>query len=419
MLRAVRTYFHCVSGYELEARGAAVCAAGSCSWRRTWSPPPAAAEVDTIARTSSRECPNEANGKGRHLDDSLQRLSSGDLDFTVMAYTGSMPLPPGRAGAAASSDEQSSVSGPASISASPPLLEPCQVQIHCMMCMHGRMQLCQDSVSLRLHATVCEPGRGYRVQRCSSVGERWLGAQRSSRVQTMLGSCEVSSEPTGSGREAVAAAGAPPLQTATVANARSPAPDQTPDSEGCVLMHEAVMMRRLCAAAPPPPASPAAISLVTAALERMAATDNASAVPLRRPATDSYSRYAQACAALVAAPETPSRRRAVQRVDEVCKRVPAASQSAAAPLSWPGDGQGRAQCDGGGREGEGVSAGPWLLHDTRSGEVGVRGAAEEPAGCTGNMIGEASRQNYLRLFSQDELDLAEDLAFSCAAVDEM
>lgn len=254
----------------------------------------------------------------------------------------------------------------------------------------------------------------------------------------MQGNHEVSSGSTGSGHQnfnrhsgwgrggvsehaSNSAAAAPPLQTATVTDTRSPAPDRAPESAGCVLMHDAVMMRRLCAAAPPPPASPAAISLVTAALERMAATDHTSAPP-RRPATDSYSRYAQACAALVAAPETPSRAGAAQRVDRVRERAPAASPSAAAPQSCLGAGQGRAWYegqDGGGGQGEGVRACRGLPSEARSGEGGIRGAAEESAGCAGQMIGEASRQNYLRMFSQDELDLAEDLAFSCAAVEEM
>lgn len=91
-----------------------------------------------------------------------------------MAYTGNLPLPPGGPGAAATGDDQASVGGPASMSASPPLLEPCQVPTRRVtMRVHGCLQLCHGSCGSLGPASADsavvmdgEHGRGCRVQPC-------------------------------------------------------------------------------------------------------------------------------------------------------------------------------------------------------------------------------------------------------------
>lgn len=218
--------------------------------------------------------------------------------------------------------------------------------------------------------------------------------------------------------------------------------DPTPERPGCMLMHDAMVMRQLCGAPPAPQASPAAISLVTAALERMAATDHTTAPP-RRLAADSYSRYAQACAALVAAPESPAHAVAAKHRDAAPVSAHLATGTEAATHTVPDVGASGVRGQHQGRSGaQVVAAGesvqgclrPLSEPESVSQVGGVRGqaglinggagagvkAATAAVGLTrSQLIGSASRQNYLRMFSQDELDLAEDLAFSCAAVEDM
>lgn len=206
-----------------------------------------------------------------------------------------------------------------------------------------------------------------------------------------------------------------------------------------MLMHESIVMRQLRGAAPPQAASPAALSLVTAALERMAAADH-TAMHSQRPAVDSFSRYEQACAALVAAPEAPPLAASCRRAQDHCTQRDAAATAspAAQPMAsgttgvcgnaealagcTPQSGTMATQqgCDGIHRSGEPAEEKLVARVAERIALGGSAGSTPDAAAVPSRhqMITEPSRQNFLRLFGQDDLDLAEDLAFSCAAFED-
>eukprot|EP00892_Ulva_mutabilis_P009785 jgi/Ulvmu1/7179/UM034_0088.1 len=343
---------------------------------------------------------NDDVGPGEATDKEHQALlrtsSEEQSDYTVMAYAGSSHTgvaPPESGNGRHSGDDCASIGGVVRMSASPPLLELCQG-----------------------NSLACDAGSG--ISR-----NQWAMEDRAK----------------------------PPVQTAHPDTMKGKRPTEAAapltllhQEPVCSLRHEAMVMRQLPGTIAPPPASPAAISLVTAALERMAASDH-TAVHTRRPAADSYSRYEQACAALVAAPEAPASQRCIIHRQEPSTRGPSAVYASdAQPMAatfGAGRSLGAATCGTlaadresavqhhTGSEVPAVQAVPEHGLDLQGGDArqecaansGSTRSTNESCATSGrtSMIGEASRRNYLKLFSQDDLDLAEDLAFSCAAFGEI